>query len=328
MNKTLSIEYPILDGHPVFSDLFSFMYCYDCFKNWVCDNLNQIVYIRDYQEREFFSKGFFYEHQPKEQVVMYFDIPLIETNRINIACINIDIIDFIISQINYGYYVRMAINMGKIKKFQESYMHTIFIYGYDNSKEIMYVSNFQNGKKYSNYMYSFREVRAGYNSRVDSEEYTSFIILLKPALKEYFFSVDKIKKEMNSYLISIDFYHKYDYSVRWKNCDIYFGEAYINELIIDIENNKGNIISIYTLYDFTKILDVKRNILFRNNYINEYNSNVLRVKINNCILEANNTIMLYLYLQTKNQGYYKLIPKILDLKKNIHEIIENFISLL
>lgn len=70
MKKILDIEFaPLATYQSLIGDLFSVISLHSNFKEWLCSNINQLVYFRDFEEREFYGMGFFYEHQPREEGV-------------------------------------------------------------------------------------------------------------------------------------------------------------------------------------------------------------------------------------------------------------------
>jgi hypothetical protein len=332
MKKILEIEYePIATYQSLIGDLFSVISLNDSFKQWLCSNINQLVYFRDYKECEFYGMGFFYEHQAKEYQNMYFDIPIIETNKISINCIDDDIIKFIISKIDNNYYIRIPINMKEIKQVNRDYMHMIFIYGYDKEKKEMYVSNFHHGQKYNRYKYSFEEIEQGYKRRSENiEDYLEDIIYFKNKEFEYPLFIEKIKDELTAYLNSQDIYNKYKYSIRWKNCKIFFGEEYIQQLIFDVGDGRGDLRALYVLYDFIKIIDFKRIWLYENGYLKENNNEILKENLEETRNKTWLALLKWLYYEERSKKVHLkddelkcyMIGSLLEIRRHIRRIIE------
>lgn len=335
MRKILKTVYPVANYQSLISDLFSVIYTCDFLKPWVCNHVNQFVFIRDLEQVEFKGMVFFYEHQPKEYQNMYFDIPLLRTNKIDISCIRNNIVDFIIDQIDNGYYIRLPLNMSDITSIRLNFMHMVFIYGYDLEKKILYVSNYHNGSRYSNYEYSFDEVNTGFFHRSDQlVDYLSDIIFFKPQERDYPIMIHKMRVEMESYLSNQDLYHKYCDSLRWSKCNIYFGEACFDEIILDIKNQNCDFRAICAIRDFVRVLDEKRKILFETHHLIQKEHDILMEKNSKALELGTHIVLKYLYYQNKKHEYFikemesrnNIIQKLTSLKEQVHEIMEFMIK--
>lgn len=333
MKKILNIEKePIVTYQSILADLFSTVSLHNYFKPWLCSNFNQIVYIRDNREREFHGMGFFYEHQPKEYQHMYFNIPLLETNKLTVNSIDQNIIDFIINKINKDYYIRLPINMKEVKQVNRDYMHMVFVYGYDEEKKEVYTANFHNAQRYTRYIYSFEEILQGFEKRHNkTEQYLEDIIFYKNKEFEYPFFIDKTKMELAAYLNSEDIYNKYKYSVRWKGCPIFFGEEYINQLIFDIKEEKEDYRALYVLYDFMRVFNAKIEILFEFRFLNESDTKILKTFAEECMRKARGIVLKWFYYREKsiklnfdNNEKKKLymVNSLSELKQNIRNMME------
>lgn len=338
MNK-LPVKYPMISYQALMADLFSVLEMRKEAEEWICNNFNQLVYIRDPNNTEFMGLGFFYEHQPSNYQNFYFDIPLLKTNKFDIGTfdlLNIDIIKFIISNIDRGYYLRLPINMGKIRNLNLNYMHMVFIYGYDMDREVFKVYNYHTGKKYDEYEYKFEDMKCAFWERMNTDiVYLDDIIAFKPIEKRKI-SIDlmQIKAGLNDYLNSIDSNNKYKYSSRWKDCKFFFGEQYILELIKDIENHIGELRAMYVLYDFIKLLVYKVDILFHHQLLQEVIYEELLSKLQICKKTAQINVNLMLMInscQKDMRDHYSnkninLIKNCLFLKREIHETINILIN--
>ena len=60
MRVELKLVNPLATYQSIIGDLFSVISMHTNYKNWLCSNINQLVYFRDPENREFSSMGFFY----------------------------------------------------------------------------------------------------------------------------------------------------------------------------------------------------------------------------------------------------------------------------
>lgn len=332
MRVELKLVNPLATYQSIIGDLFSVISMHTNYKNWLCSNINQLVYFRDPENREFSSMGFFYEHQSQEYQYMYFDIPLLETNKINYASLNVNILEFIMSKINDEYYIRLPINMCNVKESDSDRMHMVFVHGYDDERKEVYISNFHNGKKYARHIYSFGEIEKGFRNRKDNvEEYLSDVIFFKLKKSKYPIWIDKIINELSAFLASCDIYQKYKYSIRWNKCQIYYGEQYFDELIYDLKLGCGDLRAIYVIYDFMKIIKKKAEILVELNYLAEKSGEIIIEEITGLIDEIWLIILKYIYFVSKNpeshfmcneEGKKIVSYHLLKVKQGIHQVIE------
>lgn len=136
------------------------------------------------------------------------ECPLIRYQRIGkdiLDRLGIAIDKFITESIDLGYYIYLVLNTKPLSVYGDaSYPHDAMIYGYDTVKEIFYVADFYNGKRYGTAEISFSDMRMALQLNKDAENHWIFrhdVILLK-INDEYIgtFSPERIKLSLKAYL--------------------------------------------------------------------------------------------------------------------------------
>ena len=112
---------------------------------------------------------------------------------------------FIKESIDFGYYVYLVLNTELLSVYGNvSYPHDAMIYGYDNLKEVFYVADFFNGKRYGTAEISFSDLSKALKLSRVAENHWIFrhdLILLK-INEEYSgdFSSERVKSSLAAYL--------------------------------------------------------------------------------------------------------------------------------
>lgn len=213
MKNILPISYPSITSFPGRANIYAISENDPVIKSWIMENYVQTesLYLEDriVCDIDFFIPPtiLYRNHSALEtQYVFnpYLDIMTIDSQIIGEE----NIIDFIISNIDRGYYLNIYINTSFISVYHRKSLHPIFVYGYDSEKSIFYVADFfDNGK------YSFSECRycemenavKNYNLSLQSwdgiDNQNSLISLVK--INNHFshsFSVDRLKTSLLEYL--------------------------------------------------------------------------------------------------------------------------------
>lgn len=139
----------------------------------------------------------------------FLDCPAILCERLNRKIIAKrwgDYLTFIKDSIDMGYYIYLIVRTNEISAYgSTNYPHDLFIYGYDDMKEILNISDFFQGRKYSHTTTTYKEMD---NALVyEEKEYSCHwifhndIILLKANHdSELLFQSSRVKSSITDYL--------------------------------------------------------------------------------------------------------------------------------
>lgn len=333
--KELYVEYPIITTSPVIANLLSVLSSDKRTYTWICNNFNQIVYIKDQYNTDFKNLGTLFEHHPRENNTIYSELPFLKSNKIKKELLNnlcTDFGKFVIESINENYYIRVPLNLKYIsisKNFMiKDVMHPTFIYGYDTDEQKIYLGEFYNSTKYDYYKLPIADIINAYNNSIKPNsiqlEYYEDIILFKinNDYNDYFIDTNLIKESLCDYIKMVDNTNKYKNSFRWRECSFYYGLSYYDELVKDIEYNQADLRSIHALYDYMKIISFKIELLFELGFITNVIYKNLTAKIRTCI---------DLSLINRNK-YIKILQKNFDIKnrKDLADkkmLIDNYFKL-
>lgn len=306
--KKLPITYPIITTVPMTADLLATIGGYEKIEPWICNNFNQVMYVRSDGKDEIYSFGTLFESQPKENNTIFQELPFVKYNKIKKPLLSelfATFGSFLIKCIDNDYYIRVALNyryLSNIENDQE-FVHMVLIYGYSMRDKVFYAADFHDGRKYGFYEYSFEDLEAAYtNSFVNAsglDEYLEDIIIYKVSedVPEMILTPEKIREELTDFLNGLDGTCKYRNSYRWRNYDFYFGIDYFDELVKDIADDMVELNALHTLCDYFQMLKYKLNILKKHGHIILADYERLIGKLDNCLKQAILSRTLYLKYQ-------------------------------
>lgn len=174
---------------------------------------NYINYITRYNDKyEYIFSDYFYSDFTYNSAINFFQ----PENIVNLpyVCYSIpnsevdNIISFIHEKINEGFYLCLFVNLKYLDIYcqKDDLIHDIFVYGYDDERQIIYSTGYTNGKKYSNLIHSYDEMILAYkNVIVDCPEHRQFdtkrISFFKPRKNfVYHFSTLDFAEKLKEYL--------------------------------------------------------------------------------------------------------------------------------
>ena len=129
------------------------------------------------------------------------------------------------------------------------YIHSTFIYGYDNEEEIVYAADFWELGKYSTKMINYNEINQSFNNE-------GIVNLFRYYKAEYEFNKKLLISSCRDYLESTDSNHLYEYSANNENRDVIFGVScydYIKEYFHE-NNDYIDFIPFHIFYDHKIIM--------------------------------------------------------------------------
>ena len=178
MKKELIIKKPIIDVYNGYASIQSIILNVEYGNKWCIQHyLNYITYCdKDYKnifmdyvnlgEVCFSSTNSF---QPQHLCTVPW-----KTFILPRKLINGNIISFIKKSIDEGYYIFLYLNFKYLLNEGKDYIHDIFIYGYDDEKEYIFMKGYNKGK-YGTEIYRFEQVEKAYNN-VDVCDHNDFFV--------------------------------------------------------------------------------------------------------------------------------------------------------
>ena len=257
------------------------------------------------------------------------------------------IVNFIIDSINQGYYIYFTVNTYFISiypDYQKKHrIHDIFVYGYNNTENILFVAdNFKNGI-YSYEGITYNELKEGFNNITLTKGYGNFeneidwiagIELISFREKYgYDFDINLIISDLTDYISSKNSHKKY-----WPRSDSYWKQNctygikiydllidYIKELIDD--NKEYDLRPFHVLYEHKSVMLSRIKYMGNNNFLNNYlvlYNKYVEIK-NNCLVIRN--FMIKSTISNNNKKILKKVKLLLsETKINEYNIIKDLLA--
>lgn len=213
MKNILPISYPSITSFPGRANIYAISEHNPVIRSWIMENYVQTesLYLEDRLvcDIDFFIPPTILYRNHSALEAQYVFNPYLEIMTIDSKTIGEENIpDFIVSNIDRGYYLNININTSFISAYHRKSLHPIFVYGYDSGKSIFYVADFFKNGKYSFSECSFFEMEnavKNYNLSLKSwdgvNSENSLISLVK--ISEHFihsFSADRLRTSLLNYL--------------------------------------------------------------------------------------------------------------------------------
>lgn len=278
MEKKLLIREPLVTSSPTIASLFTIIYGKSGLENWIINNFNNLLFISNEHE----ARCIFLEDQPNYKATIFSEVDFFKSNSIKydlLAMFEQDIISFIVSAINKDYYIRLAVDNYFLKVSIENYqlkhyIHPLLVYGYNLDREVLYVGEFFDMKKYGFYEIPFIEFQNAYSNCLYSDslvdEYLENIVAVKLNLK-YHEEINwfKFANDMDDYLNGIDRTNKYLYPQRKKGSFFLYGINSYDGFLSSIKGGHLDYRSAHVFYDRMKLLKYKVDLLYKGLYISK-----------------------------------------------------------
>jgi hypothetical protein len=200
--------------------------------------------------------------------------------------------EFIETQINHGYYIETWLDQYFISCSncynKSHFMHSNFIYGYDNDKKVVYVSDFFKHGMYKSEVVSYEEINQSYTLEYQIGNIPSWFLwirLYKYVGYQYKLNKDLLLLGLNNYINCKDSFNRFDNaSVTYD--PVYFGLDYYNLLIEHCYSVKYNldIRAFHVLYDHKIAMLIRLEYLNEERLINNYHK--LKQKCENLLNET------------------------------------------
>ena len=256
---------------------------------WISDHLIQLV-GREEEGKMIDQWATFYDFATKDAIPAYEGIPFISKCKFDRVALEIsDFALFIEEQINAGYYVHAYLDRYYLKVsndyLKEHYNHQTFIYGYDRSKNEIYIADFYN-QKFDFVSVSYQDINLSYNTDISiKEEYINFwknhIYTSKQLDYKYEINIDLLKLSLKDYIDRKDSFLKYEYTFTHRNVKTFFGLDFYNVLKIHCNKHTEFIDyrAFHILCDHKKAMKTRFDYLNNNNFINKSMTYKLNIDI-------------------------------------------------
>lgn len=295
MRKVINLVEPPVTSYPSIANIFSMKWKE---KNeimpWIGDHFIQLIIRQNHED----TPADFYDHADVDNYYReLYGMPWLSWMRINKETANFKkFTDYIEYQINNGYALEPCVDRyffkftGSYKK--DHFIHSSFIYGYDNIKRKIYIADFWDYGKYERKEVSYRAINKSMNNN-------GIINLFKLQEGKYEFKPVLMKTFLEDYLNSEDSTHKFDFSNKKYNKDVIFGLSYYDYVLNYCSEKKYmDIRFFHVLYDHKLLMKLRLEFLVRSNYISESWFKKLSAKNDGLIassLEVRNMVLKYNY---------------------------------
>lgn len=330
MKKLLHMGTPLLTTYPSLADLSSILQNDSRFPAWLCNNFNQLIYFINKSKTSTYYT--FLEDIPTERQDLTSSLPMYDYNKMLKTFNNIrygKFTDFIVDCINNDYYIRTFIDNYDIMFHKYHYhnihfIHAKMIYGYDEEAQLVYMSDFANGEKYSFFTASYDEVNNAYNDSLDKDnELTKYIMCLK--VNDDINSVDVdyklIEDSLLDYINSKDSTCRVLNASRWRNHYFTYGISCYDKIIEDIINNNVDIRGLNILYDHAVGMEYKINYLYS---LHKFDSNETYKALSSKIIQikkialSNRNLYMKYRIDAKGNAIHK---------DNINKLVDKYLKL-
>lgn len=279
MKKVLDFHYPIITTYTNHAHMIGILETNEKTYPWIFSNYIQIYINKNLNENEW---GDFYFPMPYEvrpaQLCKWLVTQVFSDGYI--SHINGGVINFIIDCINNNSYVDLMVNYRYIAgsyayEVSSDRVHDILVWGYDESKEVFYCSDFmyKENNKYLSFECSFSDLNNAYSNYYTSNNISYFgnNVVYTYTLKsdiDYEYDTMNILHGIEDYLYANvpEYWKNYNVCNRKK---IAFGIDYYDVLIDYLSNNIPDLISVKLLYllcDHKKIMISRLQFLEKQNF--------------------------------------------------------------
>ncbi len=218
MRKILTLEYPPVTSYPSIANILSMVWpIKDKAIVWFCDHFIQLVF----RPKHKYSFLDFYDHADLDNYFsIIYGMPGIGWMRHNSETANFEkFTDYIEHQIDQSYGLEACLDRYYLESLgnkPKHFIHSSFIYGYDNEEKEVYVFDFWETGKYSSKVFNYDEINRSMNNN-------GIINLFKVCDFDYELNMELMKKSLNDYLHSVDSMYRFQSSNKDYNKNVIFG---------------------------------------------------------------------------------------------------------
>ncbi|WP_440109532.1 hypothetical protein [Paenibacillus sp. QZ-Y1] len=342
MSLILPMNYPVVTCYPNHSNLLSVISQNERYVDWFLDNYIQLLANKDEYKRNILRLDFYTND-------LWKTCPFVQIQQISrktIAKKYDNIIDFFRDSIREQSYVYVLVDKYYISKYQNSYkknhyVHDIFLYGFDNDKEVFYAADNFAGGKYSYETIKFSESTDAYNhvGILNLEDWLEGIQLVTYREKNNFwglthyykFDIDKLIIELSDYLTSFKTVKRYGHAYyQWMlhAADYAFGLEVYDVIInyLNATSDLNDLRPLFVLWEHKKVMLLRIKYLEENKFIHTVlSTGYIKIEQETKILMG-----LYLkYLLTREEKIrQRIISKLSAVRQEEEVILRNLLNLL
>ena len=293
---------------------------------WLSDHFIQIIIRQNHHD----TPADYYDHADINNYYReLYGLPWLSWMRVNCESGNFShFTDFVEYQINNEYALEPCLDRYYFPFStyynKEHFIHSTFVYGYDNTKKTVFVADFWESGKYEHKEITYDEM----NSSMDN----NYIInLFKLQNATYTFNPILMQTFLEDYLKSTDSFKRFEFSNKEYNKQITFGLGYYdylkeyctNKQLIDIR-------FFHLLFDHKQLMKYRLEYLFHHKYLTSDSYKLLNQKNNELInTSLQLRTMVLKYNLTKDSNLLDRILGIISaLKKSdqlfVSELLNNF----
>ena len=231
MKHILPVENPVITHDPPAANLFSILGTNPNTESWIMNHFVNIYIHKDEIFDNFYDRNAFFYGCPWIQVV--------QIRREIVLRICSRIIDYVKALIDEGFYIYCMGNTEHISAYHntEYWALNFMIYGYDDTSQTFYFSDFFENGKYKREICSYDEMEKALQTAQMNRHFVNLIYGMKLKEIEYKFEVDMLLEKLTDYLSSVNLFCKYRtrmdeefYSNKGGNAYYYFSYAEMKEL--------------------------------------------------------------------------------------------------
>lgn len=271
MEKILKVTNPPINCYPDFAYPLSIILNEEESEDWFFSNFIQIFYSKG---EKVSPVNFYYSDLNNRTWDTRFpplDYQVILKDTVN--HFNIDIIDFVkyaIDSHNYCYiYVDEFYLPNSITYKKNHFIHTEFIYGYNDELNVLFMSGYDKSYQFRYYTHSYDNFRNAYNFCArDYYDDKNNIYMLRYNYQgiPYLFDMNSIYRQTIEYINSIDS------SIKYNNCfnpksDMIYGMKVIDQIVEDIKIKKVNVKCLCILREHKTLMELRLKYMLRKKYI-------------------------------------------------------------
>lgn len=199
--KVLHMQTPMITSYPRHANLLSILENEEMYIEWLIENYIELQSAKMKKLKLEFHIGY--------DVIHFFQFcPFVVYNRAERNIVNKayhDIIEYLCDLILDNRYVYVLVDRFYVSCYPQSYQkehhyHDIFLYGFDQEEKIFYAADFFDGK-YSLKKTTFSEIKQGYESVKDNEDWLHGVISLQ-VIKTMVYNLDvnKVIRNLREYI--------------------------------------------------------------------------------------------------------------------------------
>ena len=231
--KLLDVKYPLITSYVEHAALFSIIGDSEELKKWVYNNYIQLCIINN----DYSLNPFFFPHNNLLRC------PLLKTKIIENDYRNFH--EIIREYINDGYYIYTSLDEYYIQT-RDAYdihlKHPVFIYGYDDIKEKIYLADFTYPKqRYDFFDVSYTNIDRAYSSKQGIYDYMSkqsfYVICFKINKDLYYeFHISELISLLEDYKLGVNFSRIYDDSLEFGSTEHFIFGLNIYDSLLEYIN--------------------------------------------------------------------------------------------